>query len=162
VIAYKDGKKVSVVEQSGAGRRQQIVQAIWEWENREVMRPNAADSVVIAYDEPDVSLDYERQRNFMSVIRHCPREWCMWRREASGLGELGVGFDGVAEVVPQFAGAVVAHVGDQQELGSGDELGGAAAAAWVDEGVVQAVDHQGRDGQGLQRVGPGAGQEHGA
>jgi hypothetical protein len=32
VIAYKDGKKVSVVEQSGAGRRQQIVQAIWEWE----------------------------------------------------------------------------------------------------------------------------------
>jgi energy-coupling factor transporter ATP-binding protein EcfA2 len=69
VIAYKDGKKVSVVEQSGTGRRQQIVQAIWEWENREVMRPNAADSVVIAYDEPDVSLDYERQRNFMSVIR---------------------------------------------------------------------------------------------
>jgi putative ATP-dependent endonuclease of OLD family len=69
VIAYKDGKKVSVVEQSGAGLRQQIVQAIWEWENREVMRPNPADSVVIAYDEPDVSLDYERQRNFMSVIR---------------------------------------------------------------------------------------------
>lgn len=69
MIAYKDGKKVSVVEQAGTGRRQQLVQAIWEWENREVMRPNAADSVVIAYDEPDVSLDYERQRNFMSVIR---------------------------------------------------------------------------------------------
>ena len=69
VFAHRDGKSVSLIEQSGAGRRQQIVQAIWEWENREVMRPDATDSVVIAYDEPDVSLDYERQRNFMSVIR---------------------------------------------------------------------------------------------
>jgi hypothetical protein len=69
--------------------------------------------------------------------------------------------DGVAEVVPQFPGAVMAHVGDQHEPGSGDELGATTAAAGVDKGVVQAVDHQGGDVQGRQRVSAGAGEEHG-
>lgn len=71
-----------------------------------------------------------------------------------------MGFDSGEEGPPEFAGAVVAHVGDEEELGVGDELGGALAAAGVDQGVVEAVDHQGRDDQGAQRVGAGARQDH--
>lgn len=69
VFAHRDGRKVSF-EQAGTGRRQQVIHAIWEWQNLEIMRSESADrAVVIAYDEPDVSLDYARQRNFMNVVR---------------------------------------------------------------------------------------------
>ncbi len=74
----------------------------------------------------------------------------------------GVRLDGVAEVFPQLPGSVMAHVRDQQQPGAGDELGGAPAAAWVDQRVVQAVDHEGRHGEGPQRLRARAGQDHGA
>ena len=69
ILARRDGQPVSI-NQGGTGRRQQVIQAIWEWENLEITRAEGEDqSVVIAYDEPDVSLDYERQRGFMGQVR---------------------------------------------------------------------------------------------
>lgn len=69
ILARRDGKPVSI-DQGGTGRRQQVIQAIWEWQNLEIMRAEGEDqSVIVAYDEPDVSLDYERQRNFMVQVR---------------------------------------------------------------------------------------------
>ena len=68
-IATRHGHR-SPLEQSGTGRHKQVVQAVWEWETKEVTRSGDQErSVVIAYDEPDASLDYVRQRDFMDRAR---------------------------------------------------------------------------------------------
>lgn len=65
LFASHDGQRIPF-EQSGTGRRKQVIQAVWEWERQEVTRSgDPGRSVVIAYDEPDTSLDYARQRDFM-------------------------------------------------------------------------------------------------
>ncbi len=65
LFASHDGQRIPF-EQSGTGRRKQVIQAVWEWERQEVTRSgDPGRSVVIAYDEPDTSLDYVRQREFM-------------------------------------------------------------------------------------------------
>lgn len=69
LIATRHGRR-SPLEQSGTGRHKQVVQAVWEWETKEVTRVGEHErSVVIAYDEPDASLDYVRQRDFMDRAR---------------------------------------------------------------------------------------------
>lgn len=74
VIAKRDGVEVDF-EQVGAGRRRQLVQAIWEWSNAQLAEATEqrGAAVVLAYDEPDTHLDYVRQRNFMDLVR----EQCM-------------------------------------------------------------------------------------
>lgn len=69
LIATRHGHR-SPLEQSGTGRHKQVVQAVWEWETKEVTKVGEHErSVVIAYDEPDTSLDYVRQRDFMDRAR---------------------------------------------------------------------------------------------
>jgi putative ATP-dependent endonuclease of the OLD family len=69
LFAALNGQR-SPLEHSGTGRHKQVVQAVWEWERREVTKAeNPERSVVIAYDEPDASLDYVRQRDFMDRAR---------------------------------------------------------------------------------------------
>lgn len=69
LFATRNGRR-SPLEQSGTGRHKQVVQAVWEWERKEVTKADDLErSVVIAYDEPDASLDYVRQRDFMDRAR---------------------------------------------------------------------------------------------
>jgi putative ATP-dependent endonuclease of the OLD family len=69
VMAHRDGQQLDF-DQVGTGRRRQLVQAIWEWSNQQLTAATEQGvSVVIAYDEPDTSLDYARQRSFMDLVR---------------------------------------------------------------------------------------------
>jgi putative ATP-dependent endonuclease of the OLD family len=69
VMAHRDGQQLDF-DQVGTGRRRQLVQAIWEWSNQQLTAATEQGvSVVIAYDEPDTSLDYSRQRSFMDLVR---------------------------------------------------------------------------------------------
>jgi len=56
-----------------------------------------------------------------------------------------VSLDRVPKDRPERLGSVVAHVCDDHELGTGDQLGGSSSAAWGDERVVGAMDHQHRE-----------------
>ena len=66
--------------------------------------------------------------------------WVRPTRRTAG-GERGDGLDERAEVA---GGQVVAHALEHEQLGAGDELGGALAAARGDQRVDVAVDHQRR------------------
>lgn len=69
VVARRDGRLIDF-DEVGAGRRRQLVQAIWEWSNDQLRSAtNQGTSVVVAYDEPDTHLDYVRQRGFMELVR---------------------------------------------------------------------------------------------
>jgi putative ATP-dependent endonuclease of OLD family len=69
VVARRDGRSVDF-DEVGAGRRRQLVQAIWEWSNDQLRSTiGQGTSVVVAYDEPDTHLDYVRQRGFMELVR---------------------------------------------------------------------------------------------
>jgi predicted ATPase len=69
VVARRDGRSVDF-DEVGAGRRRQLVQAIWEWSNDQLRSTTGqGTSVVVAYDEPDTHLDYVRQRGFMELVR---------------------------------------------------------------------------------------------
>jgi hypothetical protein len=69
VVAHREGTRLDF-DQVGAGRRRQLVQAIWEWSNKQLTEAtDQGVSVIIAYDEPDTHLDYVRQRGFMDLVR---------------------------------------------------------------------------------------------
>ena len=69
VVARRDGRTVDF-DEVGAGRRRQLVQAIWTWSNQQLSSATERGaSIVIAYDEPDTHLDYVRQRGFMDLVR---------------------------------------------------------------------------------------------
>ena len=52
----------------GAGSQRRITLAVWEWVS-ELLKDSSRPSTIIVYDEPDTHLDYERQREFMALIR---------------------------------------------------------------------------------------------
>lgn len=56
--------------EAGSGRRRRMTLAVWEWTGG-VLRSGGAKEreLIIAYDEPDVHLDYQRQRDFMNLVR---------------------------------------------------------------------------------------------
>ncbi|WP_329237801.1 hypothetical protein OG417_34715 [Actinoallomurus sp. NBC_01490] len=69
VIARRDGRPIDF-DEVGAGRRRQLVQAIWEWSQDQLRSATGRGaSVIVAYDEPDTHLDYVRQRGFMELVR---------------------------------------------------------------------------------------------
>lgn len=53
---------------AGAGRRRRINLAVWEWTSKLLDEEQAANGVVVAYDEPDTHLDYGHQRQLMNLI----------------------------------------------------------------------------------------------
>ena len=65
----------------------------------------------------------------------------------------GVRRDRVDDHRPQRLGQVVAHVGEEQQVGAGDQLGRAHPAARRDQRVVAAVDDERRDVERGERVG---------
>src|SRR5262245_18907112 len=80
------------------------------------------------------------------------------RRARSRLsGAEGVADDEVDPPLPEARWVVVAHPLDQLEAGPRDQLGRAAATDRVDQLVLCAVDHQRRDLDAAQAVGPRAG-----
>ena len=69
----------------------------------------------------------------------------------------GVADDGVDDLREQSRRNVVAHVVELDELGAGDQLGGAPAARDADQRIDDAVDHQRRHpqlAQGDRRASP--------
>ena len=62
----------------------------------------------------------------------------------------------VGDLGPQRPGQVVAHAVDDDELGVGDDLGGALAARGVDQGVGGAVDDERREADLGECCGPAA------
>lgn len=70
VTASQHGGNDVPLDRSGAGRRRRVNLAVWEWTGR-LVRPRAAEdrAVVIAYDEPDTHLDYNRQRELIKLIQ---------------------------------------------------------------------------------------------
>ena len=67
-----------------------------------------------------------------------------------GAGVVGQRAD---DLGPQRRGDVVPHALDHQQLGVGDDLGGATTPARVDQAVLVAVDHQGGDRERPQGLG---------
>jgi putative ATP-dependent endonuclease of the OLD family len=58
------------LDASGSGRKRRITLAVWEWTQKLLARQEPFDrSVVIAYDEPDTHLDYQHQRELVTLIR---------------------------------------------------------------------------------------------
>lgn len=68
-VQLRAGAEGVGLPQAGAGRQRRISLAVWEW----IAMPreegdNGPLDLVVAYDEPDTHLDYERQRNMMKLI----------------------------------------------------------------------------------------------
>lgn len=59
------------LDASGAGRRQRIALATWEFTQEILQRTSSEDrSLVVCYDEPDTHLDYGHQRDLATLIRN--------------------------------------------------------------------------------------------
>lgn len=57
------------LRRSGAGKQQRVTLAIWEWSSKLAEHADEeAAEIIIAYDEPDTHLDYERQRGFLDLM----------------------------------------------------------------------------------------------
>jgi putative ATP-dependent endonuclease of OLD family len=58
------------LDSSGSGRKRRITLAVWEW-TQQLLSSDASGqrSIVIGYDEPDTHLDYQHQRQLVSLIR---------------------------------------------------------------------------------------------
>lgn len=68
-LVGSDGNRIDLSAR-GAGTRQQVTLAVFEW-NSETIQPSGAEEgsdTIIAFDEPDLHLDYEAQRRIYEAI----------------------------------------------------------------------------------------------
>lgn len=68
-LVGSDGNRIDLSAR-GAGTRQQVILAVFEW-NSETIQPSGEEKgmdTIIAFDEPDLHLDYEAQRRIYEAI----------------------------------------------------------------------------------------------
>jgi len=72
--ASLDGEEQISLQRAGAGRKQRVTLAVWEWVSL-LTGDSPTRDTVICYDEPDTHLDYARQRDFLDLIHaQCAQE----------------------------------------------------------------------------------------